>query len=63
MLVSDFIVDKTTNEVVSTSMDYIFSKKTKSIKRINKKVNNNFFFSLSSINIYNIYIYIYLLFK
>ncbi|KAG4083572.1 hypothetical protein H8356DRAFT_1748855 [Neocallimastix lanati (nom. inval.)] len=38
MLVSDFIVDKTTNEVVSTSMDYIFSKKTKSIKRINKKL-------------------------
>jgi len=38
LLVSDFIVDKTTKEVVNISMDYIFSKKTKNVKRINKKL-------------------------
>jgi len=38
LLVSDFIVDRSSKEVVSNSMNYIFSKKTKTVKRINKKM-------------------------
>jgi len=38
LLVSEFVVDKTSSEVVSSSIDYIFSNKTKTVKRINKKM-------------------------
>ncbi|ORX57219.1 hypothetical protein BCR36DRAFT_319420 [Piromyces finnis] len=38
LLISEFLVDKSSNEVVSNSIDYIFSRKTKLIKRINKKM-------------------------
>ncbi|KAL6621730.1 hypothetical protein U3516DRAFT_795861 [Neocallimastix sp. 'constans'] len=38
LLVSDFIIDKPSREVASNSMEYIFSKKTKGVKRINKRL-------------------------
>jgi len=38
LLVSEFVVDKLSKAVVSNSMEYIFSKKTKNVKRINKKM-------------------------
>jgi len=38
LLVCDYVIDISKKEVVSTSMDYVFSKKTKNVKRINKKL-------------------------
>jgi len=38
LLMFEFVVDKTSSEVVSSSLDYIFSNKTKTVKRINKKM-------------------------
>jgi len=55
LLVSEFVVDKTSSEVVSSSIDYIFSNKTKTVKRINKKVE--YYYIIIHLNVIILIIY------